>query len=343
MRCSAAAASDLRNLMRSWFLCVFACINVATFSQSAVAQDTRVSIEPRSKVQGSADRSAADRNSANIRVNSHLVLIPVTVIDSMNRLVTGLEKDHFKLYEDKVQQVITHFASEDTPISVGLLFDCSGSMGDKLKKSREAVAQLLKTSNPNDEFFLVEFNNRAELVVSLTKQSEEIQNRLVFTQSKGQTALLDAIILSMNEMRKAHNPRKALVIISDGGDNSSRYTISEVKNRVREADVQIYAIGILELAFDRGRTPEELAGPELLNGIAEQTGGRFFEAGNLNQLPDIASKIGAALRNQYVLGYAPSIVRNDGKYHHIHLKLVRLKGWPSLRAYWRLGYYAPAQ
>jgi VWFA-related protein len=284
-----------------------------------------------------------DRSSANIRVNSDLVLIPVTVTDNMNRFVTGLEKDHFKLYEDKVEQVITQFASEDTPISVGLVFDCSGSMGDKLKKSREAVAQLLKTANPDDEFFLVEFNDRAELVVSLTGRSEEIQNRLTFTQSKGRTALLDAIILAMSQMRKAHNPRKALVIISDGGDNSSRYTMSEVKQRVRESDVQIYAIGILELMGERGRTPEESAGPGLLNFVAEQTGGRLFEAGNLNELPDIASKIGAALRNQYVLGYAPSIVRRDGKFHRVHLKLVKPKGWPSLRAYWRLGYYAPAQ
>jgi VWFA-related protein len=271
------------------------------------------------------------------------VLIPVTVTDGMNRFVTGLDKDHFRLYEDKVEQIITHFAAEDAPISVGLVFDCSGSMGDKLKKSREAVAQLLKVSNPDDEFFLVEFNDRAELVVGLTKQSEEIQNRLTFTQSKGRTALLDAIVLSMNEMRKAHNPRKALVIISDGGDNSSRYTVSEVKNRVREADVQIYAIGILELFADRGRTPEEFAGPGLLNDIAEQTGGRSFESGNLNHLPDIAAKIGDALRNQYVLGYAPSTVRKDGKYHRVQLKLVKPKGWPSLRAYWRLGYYAPAQ
>jgi len=271
------------------------------------------------------------------------VLIPVTVTDNLNRFVTGLDKEHFKLYEDKVEQTITHFASEDAPISVGLVFDCSGSMGDKLKKSREAVAQLLKTANPEDEFFLVEFNDRAELVVSLTKRSEEIQNRLAFTQSKGRTALLDAIVLSMNEMRKAHNPRKALVIISDGGDNSSRYTVSEVKNRVREVDVQIYAIGILELFGERRRTPEEFAGPGLLNDIGEQTGGRLFEVGNLNELPDVASKIGEALRNQYVLGYAPSVVRRDGKYHRVRLKLVKPKGWPSLRAYWRLGYYAPAQ
>ena len=339
MRRSAGVAWRARKLMGSWFLCALvACLNVATFSQSAGAQEARVSIEPRAKSRGSDDRS-----SANIRVNSDLVLIPVTVTDSMNRFVTGLEKDHFKLYEDKVEQVITHFASEDAPISVGLVFDCSGSMGDKLKKSREAVAQLLKTANPDDEFFLVEFNDRAELVVGLTQQSAEIQNRLTFTQSKGRTALMDAIVLSMNEMRKARNPRKALVIISDGGDNSSRYTISEVKNRVRESDIEIYAIGILELFADRGRTPEELSGPGLLNDIAEQTGGRLFEVGNLNDLPDIASKVGAALRNQYVLGYAPTIVRRDGKYHRVRLKLVKPKGWPSLRAYWRLGYYAPAQ
>jgi len=330
--------------MRSWCLCVLAaCLNVATLSPPAGAEEAQVSIEPRSKTRGSAERSGADQGSANIRVDSELVLIPVTVTDGMNRFVTGLDKDHFRLYEDKVEQIITHFAAEDAPISVGLVFDCSGSMGDKLKKSREAVAQLLKVSNPDDEFFLVEFNDRAELVVSLTKHSEEIQSRLVFTQSKGRTALLDAIVLSMNEMRKAHNPRKALVIISDGGDNSSRYTVSEVKNRVREADVQIYAIGMFELFADRGRTPEEFAGPGLLNDIAEQTGGRSFESGNLNHIPDIAAKIGDALRNQYVLGYAPSIVRRDGKYHRVQLKLVKPKGWPSLRAYWRLGYYAPAE
>jgi VWFA-related protein len=330
--------------MGSWCLYVFAaCLNVAALSPLAGSEEAHVSIEPRAKTRGSAERSGADQTSANIHVNSDLVLIPVTVTDGMNRFVTGLDKDHFRLYEDKVEQIITHFAAEDAPISVGLVFDCSGSMGDKLKKSREAVAQLLKTANTDDEFFLVEFNDRAELVVGLTKQSEEIQNRLTFTQSKGRTALLDAIVLSMNEMRKAHNPRKALVIISDGGDNSSRYTVSEVKNRVREADVQIYAIGILELFADRGRTPEEFAGPGLLNDIAEQTGGRSFESGNLNHLPDIAAKIGDALRNQYVLGYAPSTVRRDGKYHRVQLKLVKPKGWPSLRAYWRLGYYAPAQ
>jgi VWFA-related protein len=326
----------------SWIIGLLICC-AGPITPSAEAEEPRVSIERRVKSRGAADQTSRDQSSANIRVDSDLVLIPVTVTDAQNRFVTGLEKEHFKLYEDKVEQVITHFASEDTPISVGLVFDCSGSMGDKLAKSREAVAQLLKAANPDDEFFLVEFNDRAELVVRLTKQSQEVQNRLTFTQSKGRTALLDAIYLAMNQMRKAHNPRKALVIISDGGDNSSRYTISELKNQVREADVQIYAIGILEPPVARGRTREELEGPELLNSISQQTGGRLFEAENVNELPDIASKIGAALRNQYLLGFSPSNSRRDGKYHRVSLKLAKPKGWPSLRAYWRLGFYAPTQ
>jgi VWFA-related protein len=327
----------------TWFAAALASYSGLTiFTKPAPAQEHRVSIEPRAATRRSADSSAGEQSSANIRVNSNLVLIPVTVTDSLNRFVTGLEKEHFKLFEDKVEQVITHFASEDAPISVGLVFDCSGSMGDKLMKSREAVAQLLKTANPGDEHFLVEFSDRAQLVAGFTQKSEDIQRQLTFARSGGRTALLDAMILAMNEIRKAHNARKALVIISDGGDNSSRYTLSEVQNQVREADIQIFAIGILEPFWNRSNSPEELAGPYLLSDLAQQTGGRMYQ-GEKNELPSIASKIGTALRNQYVLGYSPSTVRKDGKYHRVHLKLVKAKGWPALHAYWRTGYYAPAE
>jgi len=189
----------------------------------------------------------------------------------------------------------------------------------------------------------VEFNDRPELVVDFTTHLEEIQNRLTFTQSRGRTALLDAVYLALNTMKKARNPRKALLIISDGGDNSSRYTESEVKGRVREADVQIYAIGIFEPAARRGRTPEEMTGPSLLSEIAEQTGGRHFPVDNLNELPDVAAKIGVELRNQYILGYTPSNLERDGKYRKVQVKLVQPRGLPPLRASWRLGYYAPTQ
>jgi VWFA-related protein len=145
----------------------------------------------------------------------------------------------------------------------------------------------------------------------------------------------------MNQMKKAHNPRKAILVISDGGDNSSRYTQSEIKNLVREADVQIYAIGIFENMGGRGRTAEELSGPSLLTELAEQTGGRHFPVENLNELPDIAAKVGIELRNQYVLGYTPTNPQRDGKYRRVTVKVVQPRGLPPLRAFWRLGYYAP--
>ncbi len=302
--------------------------------------EPRVSIEPRVRNSKNADAPELERRS-NIRIDTTLVLIPVSVTDPMNRFVTGLEREHFRLFEDKVEQDIKQFSSEDAPLSVGLVFDTSQSMGSKLQKSRQAVAQFFKTANPEDEFFLVQFNDRPTLTVPFTHDTEEIQNRLTFTQSKGRTALLDGIYLAMNHMKKAHNPRKALIVISDGGDNSSRYTESEIKNAVREADVQIYAIGIFEPIAGRGRTPEEMAGPGLLTEIAEQTGGRHFPVENLNELPDIAAKIGIELRNQYVLGYTPKNQERDGKYRRVNVKLVQPRGLPPLKAFFRLGYYAP--
>lgn len=304
--------------------------------------EPRVEIKPRVRPSKEPEDPAASRETS-IRVETQLVLINVTVTDPMNRFVTGLEKEHFKLTEEKAEQTITQFSSEDAPLSVGLVFDASGSMGSKLSKSRQAAAQLFKTANPEDEFFLVQFHNRPELTVGFTANTEEIQNRLTFTQAKGRTALLDGVYLAMNHMKKARNPRKAIIILSDGGDNSSRYTESEVKSLVREADVQVYAIGIFEPIAGRGRTAEEMSGPGLLSELAESTGGRHFPVDNLNELPDVAAKIGIELRNQYVLGYAPTNTTKDGKYRRVQVKLKQPRGLPPLKAFFRTGYYAPAQ
>jgi VWFA-related protein len=296
-------------------------------------------ITPRAK----PSEASAPLPRANIRIDTNVVLIPVTVTDPLNRFVTGLDQDSFKVYEDKAEQKLVSFGSEDAPLSIGIVFDTSGSMGPKLDKSRQAVSEFFKTANPEDEAFLVEFNDRPELVTPVTHNLEEIQNRLTFTQSKGRTALLDGVYLALHTMKKAHNPRKALVVISDGGDNSSRYTETEIKNLVKEADVQIYAIGIYEMIQNRGRTPEELAGPGLLTDLSEPTGGRHFVVENLNELPDVAAKIGIELRNQYVLGYSPTNQVRDGKYRKVSVKLVQPRGLPPLHAFWRTGYYAPTQ
>jgi len=299
-----------------------------------------VNIVPRPRP---SDQPAVPQPKATIRSDVNVVLIPVTVTDPLNRFVTGLDQEVFDVYEDKVKQKIISFGSEDAPLSIGIVFDTSGSMGPKLEKSRQSVAEFFKTANPEDEAFLVEFSDRPELVTPFTHNLEEIQNRLTFTQSKGRTALLDGVLLALRTMKKAHNPRKALVVISDGGDNSSRYTESELKNFVKEADVQIYAIGIYESISSRGRTPEELSGPGLLTDISEPTGGRHFIVENLSELPDVAAKIGIELRNQYVLGYTPTNAARDGKYRKVQVKIIQPRGLPQLHPFWRTGYYAPTQ
>jgi VWFA-related protein len=316
------------------------CFASAAFAQDGVpANGPQIAVTPRPK----PPVKEPVLPHSDIRVNATLVQIPVTVNDTLNRFVTGLDKENFKIYEDKVEQTITQFSSEDAPLSVGIVFDCSGSMGHKMEKARQAVSEFFKTANPEDEGFLVQFNDNAKLIQPFTSNLDEIQNHLTFTQSKGRTALLDAIYMGLHEMKKAKNPRKALIIISDGGDNNSRYTRTEVKNLVKEADVQIYAMGIYESGPSRGRTSEEMEGPALMTELAEQTGGRQYEVDSLNELPDVAAKIGVELRNQYVLGYSPQNEARDGKYRRVLVKIIQPRGLPPLRAYWRQGYYAPQQ
>jgi len=276
------------------------------------------------------------------RADTTLVLVPVSVTDKSNRYVLGLEKENFQILEDGAPQTITHFSSEDAPLSVGLIVDVSGSIGMKLKTSRQAVSEFLKTLNPDDEAFLVECSDQAEIKLHFTHDTGAIEKKLEAATSGGLTALLDAVRLGLDEMKQANNPRKALLIISDGGDNNSRYTSRQVADLVREADVQIYAMGVFEpLTF--GLTAAEMTGPRVLSEISEQTGGRALAATGSQDLPGIASRIGLELRNQYVLAYSPSNSDRDGKYHKVQVKLLAPDALPELKARWRLGYYAPTQ
>jgi Ca-activated chloride channel family protein len=275
-----------------------------------------------------------------IKVDVNLVLVPVSIVDPENRQVTGLDKENFEVFEGKERQQIRHFSSEDAPVSLGAIFDVSGSMANKIERAREAVVEFFKTANPEDEFFMIAFADRPEEVTDFTRSVEDIEGRLLYTVPKGRTAMLDAIYLGLNKMRQARYGRKALLIISDGGDNHSRYTESEIKNLVKESDVQIYAIGIYDHYFP---TKEECLGPQLLSDIAELTGGRAFSIDNPNDLPDVATKIGIELRNQYVLGYRPTNPIYDGKWHKLNVKLVPPKGLPPLRVYAKTGYYSHSE
>jgi Ca-activated chloride channel homolog len=279
----------------------------------------------------------------NIVVDTTLVVIPVTVTDPMNRFVLGLEKNDFTVFEDGVEQKITHFSGEDAPLSVGILFDTSGSMDMKTDTSHHAVSEFLKTMNAQDEAFLIQFSDKPNLVQEFTGSPKEIEDRMVTLKTGGLTALLDAVELGVREMKKAKNPRKALVVVSDGGDNNSRYTAADIKDIVKEADTQIYAMGVFEPNFFPSLSTELVSGPRLLAQIADQTGGRAFGASQFGQLPGIAEKIAIELRNQYVLGYYPRNSEHDGKYRKVEVKMRAQKGLPVLKARWRLGYYAPAE
>lgn len=323
-------------------------------------QDVNVHIEPRATPTPTPDPAAAAAAKAAdttfpgvaldpglkvnhgkpIQVDVDLVLVPVTVTDDWNRIVTGLDKENFAVMEGNEPQQVRHFSSEDAPLSLGVIFDMSGSMSDKIQKAREAVIEFFKTANPADEFFMVTFNDRPELRADFTQSVDEVQGKLVYTVPRGSTALLDAIYMGVSKMKDAHNSKKALLIISDGGDNHSRYTEGEIKSMVKEADVQIYSIGVFSAAPP---TPEEVSGPALLTEISNVTGGRMFTINNPNELADVATKIGIELRNQYVLGYRPTNKAKDGHWRRIKVKLIPPKGLPHLNVYAKTGYYAPSQ
>jgi len=275
-----------------------------------------------------------------MKVDVDLVLVPVTITDPMNRLVTGLERENFEIYDGPEKQTLKYFSSEDEPISLGVIFDISGSMANKIEKSREAVVEFFRTANPQDEFFMIDFNERPDLLCDFTSSVEDIQAKMVTLQPKGRTALMDAIYMGLHQMKRGHNQKKALLIISDGGDNHSRYTENEIKSMVKEADVQIYGIGIYDTT---PATPEEKSGPITLSEITDVTGGRTFTIDNPNELADVATKIGIELRNQYVLGYRPNKPGRDGKWRKIKVKLNPPKGLPPLHVYAKTGYYAPSE
>lgn len=285
-----------------------------------------------------------DQSDVRFRSDTTLVLIPVTVTDPLNRFVLGLRKQDFHLFEDGVEQNIVQLSNEDAPLSVGLVFDRSGSMGDKLVISRKAAFRFLATMNAQDEAFLVEFSDRAELAKGFTRDTEAIEDKLTAAQPGGLTAMLDAAQMALAEMKKAQNPRKAILMISDGGDNNSRYTAQEVEALVRQADVEIYAMGVFESPLGiPGLTSEEISGPRLLSELARQTGGRAFSVSDPLNLPNVAVRIGIELRNQYVLAYSPKNQKRDGGFRKVEVKVDKPAGVSDVKVHWRLGYYAPSQ
>ena len=317
------------------------CVCAFAFQSSS---DGPLEIIPRTPRAIAAPAAAPEpRTQPVVRVDSSLVLIPVHVTTAAGASVTSLKKENFELFEDGKKQTITHFTMDDAPVSAGILLDVSASMRNKIDKVSEAAREFFKFANAEDEFFLVEFNSRARLKVPFTREWSSISSEIGTARASGMTALLDAIHLGVAQMRHAKNARKALVILSDGGDNFSRRNLRELRSTLLEADVQVYAMGVFDDDLTQKHPPEERNGPKLLDQVALDTGGRDFPLVSLDHLPDIGMQIARELRNQYVLGFSPATTVADGKYHRVDLKLAPPDSESELRAFYRQGYFAPGQ
>jgi len=277
-----------------------------------------------------------------LRVDSSLVLIPAQVTTREGAPIMDLKRQDFRIYEDGAEQEISYFAKDDAPVSIGLLLDSSGSMRNKKQKSSEAAAAFFRTANSEDEFFLIEFDDRPKLVLPFTKDTDLLYHEISHARPYGRTSLFDAIHMALGVMKAAQHERRALVIVSDGGDNRSRRTFTAIKGDMLEADVQLYAMGIFDPEGASQGSREEAEGPQVLDNLAEITGGRHFPVLNLGTLPEVSTRIGQLLRNRYLIGYNPTNASRDGRYRGIKLNLAAAAD-PGVHVQYRKGYYAPQQ
>lgn len=312
---------------------------VVCVALQATAQQVHLDATANDAVRTAADKEDVPLHIAPFRVDVGLVLVPVTVTDYRNRPVMGLEKQDFTISEGTEPQQIRYFSAQDSPLSIGILLDVSASMKDKIELARAALAEFFSDSLPEDDYFVITFSDRPEVIADTTQSIGTIRARLAQVTPAGHTALLDAIYLGVQKLKHARYQRKALLVISDGGDNHSRFTPAELKDLVMETDVQIYGIGIYSTFF---HTPEEWAGKRLLTEITEATGGRAITVGNASGLPEAAAEISTELRNQYMLGYAPK-EQSDSVWRKIKVSIGRREDGIPLHLFWRKGYQSPGR
>jgi Ca-activated chloride channel homolog len=310
----------------SWFLSFCTSVLLLVVGSAQGQSPNQNAIDP--------ERPLVSDKSGPLRVDVDLVLLPVTVTDPMNHSVTSLKKEDFAIYEGNQQQEIRYFSTEDTPISVAILLDVSKSMSDKIETERAALVEFFKNANPNDEYFAIAFSDRPRVLADSTQSIDRLQGQLLSEEPGGPTAMLDAVYLAISKLQTARYERKAILILSDGGDNASRYKLREIKSLVQESDVQIYAIGLFEKFFFNAI--EEKLGKVWLGEITDVTGGRTITVDNRGKVPEAAATISREMRNQYVLGYRPTTTVGT-KWRKIKIRLTSSADSP-LRAFYKQGY-----
>ncbi len=276
-------------------------------------------LSPATSSQSTPPASQSAKPDDQLKLSTDLVSLKVTVADSFGRIVTGLSQENFEVYDDKVKQTIAHFIEADAPVSIGIIYDVSGSMDGIIRNSFEALRRFIETSHEDDDFFLIGFNNHVKLVQDFTTSGDRLLSRLLLVKPGGSTALYDAVYLGVEKVQQGRHPKRALLIISDGEDNNSRYNFRQLRQLVREAGVQVYAIKI--------GGPYSY-GADVLSEIAQATGGRSFVPiyDNGMSFLDICTRIALELRRQYSIGFYPSDARAPLPFHRVQVKVKAPKG-----------------
>ena len=328
--------------LSSFILCLFSLPNICWAQSNSLDDPHVVPRHSSDQLVRAGVEPALNAGLTPFRSNVELVIVPVTVTDAINRPILDLPKHDFTLYEGNVEQQIRYFSCEDAPISVALVLDYSASMRNKIEYERQAVKEFFTYANPQDEYFIITVSSKPKLIASSTQSIGTIEERLASMKPDGATALYDAIYMGINQLRTGRYQRRALLIISDGGDNRSRYSLKETKRVIEEANVLTYGIGIFDdMPFPLFKTIEERLGRKSLSEITDASGGRTIPADDRRKIPEISAMISRELRNQYMLGYQPSNPTHDGKWRKIR---VRLSAFATPRhVHYREGYVAPQQ
>ncbi|MBE7516292.1 MAG: VWA domain-containing protein [Chloracidobacterium sp.] len=288
---------------------------------------------------GTPEEVGIGDDSLPVKVKTDLVTLTLTVTDNYGRYISGLKKNAFSVSDNGEPQDITFFSDSDAPVSVGILFDVSGSMnGEKIAKARNALSRFLMTSHPSDEYFLIAFSSRAQLLLDRTRDSDAVLQKLTLVQPKNDTALYDAVYLGIERVTRGAHQKRALLVISDGQDNASRYNFTEVRRLIKEADVVTYAVGIIS-PHDQS-TAVGLQGQAFLDEITSVTGGKAFYPNTDVEMDEIFERIALELRHQYTIGYTPKDFQPDGSWRRVKVKVKPPRGLPRLTVRARDGYYA---
>lgn len=317
------------------FLCAVLCLGAFIWLPRVAAQsgdDVHIVPRPESEARGAI--SASER----LRMNVEMVLVPVTVTDVKNHPVIDLVRQNFKVFEDESEEKIQYFGTEDAPLSVGILVDLSSSMSDKIDAVRQAAAEFFKNANPADDYFVLTFADKPKLLADTTQSFVDIHAALAAAKPKGNTALADAIYMGLAKLHGAKYSRKALLVISDGGDNNSRHSLRQIKHLARESDAEIYAIDVCDApALLLTKKLEERFGRQWLTEVTESTGGRTLVVDNPTAIPEAAARASLELRNQYILGYRPSHLAQDHKFRKIKVRVSRSEDFLPLQVYYIAG------